>query len=247
MGAGCHLGGQWGGKAGMAQPAWVHGTVGLYQLLVQLPGGGELFPAPSGSKMCTHRGQRSFTARCPSGRALTVMMADFISSFIFRNMEQLETAATPCHVPANCSRASQRGLGKPRGPATLMWDLPACSGGPATLCDHHTAWHGDLPSACLQNSVPCPGHSTWSMFPALGHHGPGCPCSRATTGSGLLGSSWPGPTPWAPHTGIQALLEASLVSARGQNRGVPGGSQPCPGMQHGSPAPASPSSLGRTG
>lgn len=75
------------------------------------------------SKVNTYRGQINFRARSPSGMKLMIAMDDFIPSFIFRKMEQLEAMAVTCHTPANCSRTSPAEFGSygdlPRGPAHL--------------------------------------------------------------------------------------------------------------------------------
>lgn len=64
-------------------------------------------------------GQASFISRSPSGVKLMVAMDDFISSFIFMNMEQLATTAVTCHVPANCSRMLPVEFGKATGTCHL--------------------------------------------------------------------------------------------------------------------------------
>lgn len=110
------------------------------------------------SKVNTYRGQINFRARSPSGMKLMIAMDDFIPSFIFRKMEQLEAMAVTCHTPANCSRTSPAEFGSygdlPRGPAHLLVDLaahcrnlPTCSG-PATVC-------GDLPSTTENMTAHC--------------------------------------------------------------------------------------------
>lgn len=75
------------------------------------------------SKVNTYRGQINFRTRSPSGMKLMIAMDDFIPSFIFRKMEQLEAMAVTCHTPANCSRTSPAEFGSygdlPRGPAHL--------------------------------------------------------------------------------------------------------------------------------
>lgn len=77
--------------------------------------GGEGPPWHTGnmaSRMDTYRGQTNFMVRSPSGMKLTMAMDDFIPSFIFRKMEQLDAMAVTCHTPANCSRTSPVEFGK---------------------------------------------------------------------------------------------------------------------------------------
>lgn len=97
------------------------------------------------SRTDTYRGQTNFMARSPSGMKLMMAMGDFIPSFIFRKMEQLEAMAVTYHTPANCSRTSLVEFGKVVG--TYQGDLhssigdleahsrnlPTCSGS-ATVC-----------------------------------------------------------------------------------------------------------------
>lgn len=170
-------------EAGLGSPGqWVWGSCH----------GREGSPRPRGnsvSRTDTYRGQTNFMAMSPSGMKLMMTMDDFIPSFIFRKMEQLEAMAVTCHIPANCTRTSPVEFGKavgtchlPAGPgsplqkfANLQWTC-RCLQGPATL-------FRDLPPSVgtIQASMgtchlpacrtPCPAPcevyrcSTWPMFP----------------------------------------------------------------------------------
>lgn len=120
--SGVQVGGQWaGGHRG--EPSLPRG---MPRGRTGQPGAGAVVgmgvPGPTGkSRMDTYRGQTNSMARSPSGMKLTVTVDDFISSFIFRKMEQLEAMAVTCHTPANCSRTSPVGFEKDVG--TLQGDL----------------------------------------------------------------------------------------------------------------------------
>ena len=136
-----------------AQPAWgmhqgagrtgCRGAVGLWEDAphpATLVGRG--VPRPergTASRMGTHRGQTSCIARSPSGVKLMAVMDNFIPSFIFRNTEQLETAAVTYHTPANCSRTSPVGFGKATGTCHLPAGPATHHVGPATLCGDQPA------------------------------------------------------------------------------------------------------------